>query len=115
MVELGPFAARLWDRPDVVDRMRLVVQKHNLEPHEAAVPMALTGRPVGQPNAAGLGAHIQRARIDAGLTPDRASPHAYVFATGGISSDNVAAAAAAGTHPGSARPLLDQGRPTPRA
>src|SRR5438874_9803389 len=33
-VELGPFATRLWNRSDVVDRMRIVVQKHNLEPHE---------------------------------------------------------------------------------
>jgi hypothetical protein len=106
MVEIGPFAGRLDTRPDVVARMRLVVQRHTLEPHEAAVPMALTGRPVGQPNAAGLGAHIQRARLDGGLAPDRASPHAYVFATGGISSDNVAAAAAAGAHIGAARPLL---------
>lgn len=105
-VELGPFAQRLWDRADVVARMRLVVQRHNLEPHEAAVPMALTGRPVGQPNAAGLGTHIQRARQLAGATPDRASPQAYVFATGGVSSDNVAAAAASGTHPGGARPVL---------
>lgn len=106
MVEIGPFAGRLSTRPDVIDRMRLVVQRHDLEPHEAAVPMALTGRPVGQPNAAGLGAHIQRARLDGGLTPDRASPHTYVFATGGFSSDNVAAAAAAGMHIGAARPLL---------
>jgi hypothetical protein len=106
MVELGPFAARLWNRPDVVGRMRIVVQRHNLEPHEAAVPQALTGRPVGQPNAAGLGAHVQRARIDAGLSPNRASPHSYVFATGGISSDNIAAAASAGSHPGAARPLM---------
>ena len=106
MVELGPFAHRLYTRTDVTDRMRIVVQKHNLEPHEAAVPMALTGRPVGQPNAAGLGAHVQRARIDAGVTPGRASPYSYVFATGGISSDNVAAAASSGTHPGGARPLL---------
>ena len=106
MVELGPFANRLHLRTDVTARMRLVVQRHNLEPHEAAVPMALTGRPVGQPNAAGLGSHIQRARIDANTSPGRASPHSYVFATGGISSDNVAAAAAAGTHPGGARPLL---------
>jgi hypothetical protein len=105
-VELGPFADRLWQRTDVVDKMRLVVQRHTLEPHEAAVPQALTGRPVGQPTAAGLGAHIQRARLDSGTTPDRASPHSYVFATGGISSDNVAAAAAPGAHPGSARPLL---------
>ncbi|HEU0034471.1 MAG TPA: DUF1501 domain-containing protein [Kofleriaceae bacterium] len=106
MVEVGPFASRLAQRSDVVDRMRIIVQRHTLEPHEAAVPMALTGRPVGQPNAAGLGAHVQRARIDSGLTPDRASPHAYAFVSGGVSSDNVAAAAAAGTHPGSARPLL---------
>ena len=106
MVEVGPFADRLWARTDVVDRMRIVVQKHTLEPHEAAVPQALTGRPVGQPTAAGLGAHVQRARLDGGVTPNRASPYSYVFATGGISSDNVAAAAAAGVHPGAARPLL---------
>ncbi len=105
-VELGAFAHRLWLRPDVVDRMRIVVQKHTLEPHEAAVPQALTGRPVGQPVAAGLGAHVQRARLDSGLAPERASPYSYVFATGGISSDNVAAAAAPGVHPGGARPLL---------
>jgi len=105
-VEIGPFAHRLFERSDVSNRMRLVVQRHNLEPHEAAVPMALTGRPVGQPNAAGLGTHIQRARLDSGETPGRASPHSYVFATGGISSDNVAAAAAAGSHIGAARPLM---------
>jgi hypothetical protein len=104
-VELGPFADRLWQRTDVVDRMRLVVQKHTLEPHEAAVPQALTGRPVGQPIAAGLGAHVQRARLEAAAS-DRASPYSYVFATGGVSSDNVAAAAAPGVHPGAARPLL---------
>lgn len=105
-VELGPFAHRLHARTDVSSRMRLVVQRHNLEPHEAAVPMAFTGRPVGQPNAAGLGTHIQRARLDGGATPGRASPHSYVFATGGVSSDNVAAAAAAGSHIGAARPLM---------
>src|SRR5262249_53197652 len=97
-VQLGPFAQKLWARQDVVDRMRIVVQRHTLEPHEAAVPQALTGRPVGQPTAAGLGAHVQRARMDAGDT--RPEPHSYVFATGGISSDNVAAAASAGAHPG---------------
>jgi hypothetical protein len=105
-VEIGPFAGRLATRPDVVSRTRLVVQRHGLEPHEAAVPMALTGRPVGQPSAAGLGAHIQRARLDAGPPAGRAAPYAYVLATGGISSDNVAAAAAVGTHIGAARPLL---------
>jgi hypothetical protein len=104
-VELGPFARRLWARPDVTARMRLVVQRHRLEPHEAAVPQALTGRPVGQPAAAGLGSHVQRFHFDRD-PGDRAAPWSYVFATGGIAGDNVSAAAATGVHPGAARPLL---------
>src|SRR5690606_3113969 len=89
---------------DLVDRMRIIVQKHDLEPHEAAVPQALTGQPLGRPSAAGLGSHIQRyfgERAAAG----RAAPHSYIFAVGGIAGDNVSAAAATGFHPGSARPL----------
>jgi hypothetical protein len=104
-VELGPFSRRLWARPDVIDRMRLVVQRHKLEPHEAAVPQALTGRPVGQPAAAGLGSHVQRYHLDRD-PGDRAAPWSYVFATGGVAGDNVSAAAATGVHPGGARPLL---------
>ena len=103
-VKLGPFAHLLRQRPDLTDRLRLLVQRHGLEPHEAAVPQALTGRPVGQPAAAGLGSHIQRYFADR-AGGGRASPFSYVFATGGISSDNVSAAAATGTHPGHARPL----------
>jgi len=104
-VQLGPFAYQLWNRPDITSRMRIVVQKHLLEPHEAAVPQALTGRPVGQPSAAGLGAHVQRYFVDRG-DGERKSPHSYVFAIGGLSGDNVSAAASAGVHPGVARPLL---------
>ena len=104
-VQLGPFAHRLWDRPDVTGRMRLLVQKHALEPHEGAVPQALTGRPVGQPAAAGLGTHVQRYLVDR-ADASRQAPYAYVFATGGISGDNVSAAASAGVHPGVAKPLL---------
>jgi hypothetical protein len=102
-VELGLYASRLWNRPDVTDRMRVVVNAHRLEPHEAAVPTALTGRSVGQPGA-GLGAHVQRYQIDAGA--GRATPHSYVFATGGLSSDNVESAASTGMHSGAAKPLL---------
>lgn len=103
-VLLGPFSWRLFNRPDVTDRMRIVVQKHLLEPHEAAVPQALTGRPVGQPSAAGLGAHVQRYYLDRAAA-DREAPFSYLFATGGLSGDNVSAGASAGVHPGSARPL----------
>ena len=104
-VELGPFAQRLWARPDLTDRMRLIVQRHKLEPHEAAVPQALTGRPVGQPAAAGLGSQVQRYFLDRD-PGERAAPWSYVFATGGVAGDNVSAAAATGAHPGAARPLL---------
>ena len=103
-VQLGPFAYRLRQRADLIDRMRLVVQHHRLEPHEAAVPQALTGKPLGQPSAAGLGAHIQRYFVDR-AEPSRAAPFSYLFAAGGLPGDNVSAAAATGVHPGVARPL----------
>jgi hypothetical protein len=107
-VKLGPFAYPLRQRADLTDRMRLLVQFHTLEPHEAAVPQSLTGKPVGQPSAAGLGTHIQRYLVDnegAG-DPGRQAPYSYVFAIGGFAGDNVSAAAATGMHPGVARPLL---------
>ncbi len=104
-VALGPFALPLRNRADLVARMRLIVQRHNLEPHEAAVPLALTGKPVGHPSLAGLGSHIQRYFLDRDTT-GRKSPFSYVFATGGLPGDNVAAAAATGLHPGIVRPLM---------
>jgi len=103
-VKLGPFALKLRERPDITSRMRILVQKHALEPHEAAVPQALTGKPVGQPSAAGLGSHIQRYFVDR-ASSDRAAPFSYIFAVGGIAGDNVSAASATGAHPGFARPL----------
>jgi len=103
-VKIGPFAYRLRQRPDLTSRMRVIVQQHNLEPHEGAVPQALTGRPVGRPSAAGLGSHIQRFYGEH-AEPGRAAPHSYIFAVGGIAGDNVSAAVATGFHPGLARPL----------
>ncbi len=103
-VQLGPFAHRLRGRTDLIDRMRIIVQRHNLEPHEAAVPQALTGQPLGRPSAAGLGAHIQRFFAER-APASRAAPHSYLFAVGGLAGDNVSAAAATGFHPGIARPL----------
>ena len=103
-VQLGPFARALSARSDVTDRMRVVVQQHTLAPHEAAVPQALTGRRVGAPNLAGLGAHIQRHFNDVG-DGTRQSPFSFMFSTGEVPSDNVQAGLATGLHPGSARPL----------
>jgi hypothetical protein len=103
-VALGPFAHRLRQRDDLLERMRILVQHHRLEPHEAAVPQALTGKPLGQPSAAGLGAHIQRFHVDRGA-PDRSAPYSYLFSAGGVPGDNVSAATSTGLHPGVARPL----------
>ena len=102
-VSLGPFAEPLRQRDDITGRMRILVQKHDLEPHEAAVPLALTGRPVGNPQAAGLGAHLQRAWLS--RHGSRRSPYGYVLSTGGIAGDNVLSATATGAHSGAARPL----------
>jgi hypothetical protein len=46
------------------DRMRVLVNARTLEPHEAAIPLALTGKALGSPTMAGLGAHIQRYRTE---------------------------------------------------
>jgi hypothetical protein len=103
-VQLGPFCAALRARADITGRMRILVTRHDLEPHEAAIPLALTGKPVGSPTMAGLGTHIQRYYVDR-PEPGRASPYSYVFSTGGLPGDNVFAAFATGMHPGQARPL----------
>jgi hypothetical protein len=103
-VKIGPFARALWDRSDITSRMRLLVQRHDLEPHEAAIPLALTGKRVGVPTMAGLGSHIQRYYAERG-GPGRQSPYSYVLATGAIPGDNIFAAMTTGAHPGTARPL----------
>ena len=103
LVSLGPFAAPFWDDPYLTDRLRVVVTKHGLEPHEAAVPLAITGKPLGSPAGASLGAHVQRAL--AGRAPDRRTPLSYVLTTTAFPTDNIRACVATGLHPGSARPL----------
>lgn len=105
MVHLGPWITPLRQRPDIVDRMRVLVQRHDLLPHEGANPYALTGSRLGSPRLAGVGASIQRHFLErpGGL---RAAPYAYVLYPGvEFSTDNVRAASAIGLHPGSARPM----------
>jgi hypothetical protein len=104
-VHLGPFVAPLLARRDVVQRMRTVVTRHDLEPHEAAIPYALCGRSLGSPQMASLGAHVQRFLLEQG-DPRRSAPYSYVFADGEIPNDNVAASFATGLHPATARPQV---------
>lgn len=112
LVHLGPWAAPLRERPDIVARMRVVVQRHDSLPHEGANPFALTGSRLGSPRLAGVGAAIQRHFLErpGGL---REAPYAYILYPGvDFPTDNVKAASSVGLHPGSARPLsvtVDQG------
>lgn len=104
---LGPFLQPLLARPDIVERLRIVVNRHDLEPHEAAIPLAICGRTLGSPSMASLGAHVQRYFVERDAT-SRGAPYSYGFATAGgfIPTDNVLSLVATGLHPGSARPLL---------
>ena len=104
-VNIGPYARALWDRPDVTKRMRVLVQKHDVDPHEAAIPLALTGKRVGNPLMAGLGTHIQRYFGD--REPGRKTPFSYLLRRSAAEDSDAAldAALTTGAHPGSARPL----------
>jgi hypothetical protein len=110
MVHLGPFVLPLRERPDVVDRMRISITAHDLEPHEGAIPLVLGGRGLGHPALSGLGAHLQRYFLDQFPSAGR-PPHSYVLCSSSsvaLPTDNIRAAAAIGMHPGTARPLLIQ-------
>ncbi|WP_437780988.1 DUF1501 domain-containing protein [Sorangium sp. So ce1097] len=104
-VHLGPLLAPLIARKDILDRMRIVVTRHDLEPHEAAIPYALCGRTLGSPQMACLGAHVQRHAMERG-DPARSAPYAYTFTDLGVPGDNLRASLATGLHPATARPLL---------
>ncbi len=104
-VHLGPWTSPLRERPDILERMRVIVQRHDSLPHEGANPFALTGSRLGSPRLAGVGAAIQRHALErpGGL---RSTPYAYVLYPGvDFPTDNVKAASSVGLHPGSARPL----------
>lgn len=104
----GPYMKRLRNRPDILKRLRIVINRHNLSPHEAAIPLVASGRTLGNPSLAGLSTHINRYFVDRDTNNSHPSPFSYAFATGSnfIPNDNVLSLVAQGIHPGSARPLL---------
>ncbi|MEO1481321.1 MAG: DUF1501 domain-containing protein [Myxococcota bacterium] len=103
-VYLGPATQPLWRSSRLVDRLRLIVMQHDLLPHEAAVPYAMTGQRLGSPRFSGLGAPISRRTRD--LDPSRSIPVSYaIIPDPFFAADNLVATTAVGTHPSADRPL----------
>jgi hypothetical protein len=104
-VNLGPWLWPLRERKDILNRMRLLVISHDLEPHQAAAPLVLGGQPRGTPRLATTGAHVQRFWQD--KIPGRTAPFSYVIhpTSDFVAGFNVEASFAIGNHPGRARPL----------
>jgi hypothetical protein len=104
----GPYMKKLLARPDILARLRIVINRHTLAPHEAAIPLVASGRTLGNPSLAGLSTHVNRYFVDRDTAGAHPPPFAYGFATGSnfIPNDGVLSLVAQGLHPGQARPLL---------
>lgn len=101
-VALGPLTKPLW-RADILDRLRVVALSHALFPHEAAIPLALTGRGLGDVNLASLGTAVSHrwTLVNPGI-----GPRSYILTAPGLDmTDNLEAATAVGQHPAFAQPL----------
>ncbi|MCH9686008.1 MAG: DUF1501 domain-containing protein [Deltaproteobacteria bacterium] len=111
-VYLGPWTWPLKNRPDILSRMRILVQRHTTLAHEGANPIAFTGDSLGSARMAGLGAPIQRYFTEQ-PGGNRAVPYSYVLFPGGVGfTGNVNSVSSIGFHPGSARPLSVTVSPT---
>ncbi len=106
-ISLSPFLRPLIARTDVTDRMRIVVNRHTLEPHEAAIPLTMSGKTLGSPSLASLGSHVARYFVDHDVDNQHPSPFAFGFSISNsfVPTDNILTMLATGLHPGAARPL----------
>lgn len=109
-VALGPFTKPLWRQDHnakryILDRMRTIVLKHPLTPHEAAIPYTLTGNLLGRPNFAGLGTAVEHLH-NRGLS-GRPQPVSYALIPNNLqhATDNFQGVHATGSHGGEFRPL----------
>lgn len=110
-IHLGPLSKPLW-RADIRSRMRILVQGHDLLPHQAAIPYTMTGSRLGRANLAPLGAAIQhhRSALDEAAATGRVLPHSYaLLPENGAGADlfNLVGQvqSSIGAHPGAAQPL----------
>jgi hypothetical protein len=109
-VRWGPATKPLW-RSDILSRARLIVLAHDLLPHEAAAPLAITGNRLGRPRLAGSGAAIQHRAVSIAIEQTGAPPllpSSFVLAPARLGMDDYqpTLATANGQHPGYAQPIL---------
>ena len=106
-VFLGPWLGALRDRPDLLDRMRILDMRHGDFPHPTAHPLAQCGHSFGSPRLAGTAAHVQRYFAERDTT-GRTVPWASVLLPRGrdLEFNNADSAAATGLHPSGAAPLV---------
>ena len=106
-IHFGPWLLPLRDRPDILNRLRVVVLSHKFEPHEVASPLALTGHTRGALRMATTGAHAQR-HFRGMQSSSHDTPLAYTIFSGDSEIEaqfDINAASASGLHPAWARPL----------
>lgn len=109
-VHLGPFAKPLWPA-HIASRTRVIVQSHDLMPHEAAIPYVMTGLRLGRNTQASLGSAIQQRYraldADAGAPP-RTQPYSYGLLPQAASLNQLlfSMMGSLGAHPGEAKPLV---------
>jgi hypothetical protein len=105
-VHLGPFAKPLW-RSDIASRLRVIVMQHDLAPHEAAIPYALSGKRLGRAGACGLGAPLQRRARALDPTNTHPLPFSYCMAPDlAIGSALFNMLDSVGDHPGNSKPVV---------
>lgn len=92
--------------PKLSDYMRVLRVRHELLPHEAAIPYATTGTTLGRQKQSGLGAAIWRRADEA--NPGTSAIRSLVFQAGSASGDSLAAnyTASFGNHTAARRPPI---------
>jgi hypothetical protein len=107
---LGPLARPLWQRPDIVSRMRMVIASHDLIPHDPALGLADTGRGPGNASAASLGTFISRHAMAAGIAGSLPTSQ-VVYSFNSVAGQNNWLGSTIGLNPPAARPfrLASQG------
>ncbi len=111
--KIGPAAGpmfRIKGQRKLAEYMRVLRVRHDLEPHEVAIPFAATGTTLGRPTMSGLGAALWRRYDEVNGVPQNgpAGPKSLIFQAGSALRDIRAATSMAsfGLHGSKYRPPI---------